>query len=266
MTSLPNISLLVAGPARARPLVLLHGVGSNARSFSGVFAELGDKRRLIAWDCPGYGGSAPLEVEHPTATDYVHALERLLEWHGIESFDLLGHSMGALIAGRAATLLGDRIGRLVLSSPALGNRAPPGAPLAPSAQTRIDALIAEGNESFAAKRGPRLVHRRDDKALVAEVAGTMAQVRMPGYAQACHLLSCSDLIADAARITQRTLVMVGAQDEITPPPACRRVYDALMAASPSLGHRFELIDEAGHAVAQEQPRSMARAVQSFLES
>ena len=266
MTSLPGISLLVAGPARGRPLVLLHGVGSNARSFSGVFAELAGQHRLVAWDCPGYGGSAPLGLEHPTATDYVHALERLLEWLGIDTFDLLGHSMGALIAGRAAQLLAPRIRRLVLSSPALGNGAPVGVPLAPSAQTRIDALIAEGHETFAATRGPRLVHRRDDKALVAEVVGTMAQVRMPGYAQACHLLSCSDLVADAARIRIRTLVMVGAQDEITPPQSCRRVYDALMKASPELGHRFELIDQAGHAVAQEQPRAVARLLRDFLES
>ncbi len=94
----------------------------------------------------------------------------------------------------------------------------------------------------------------------------MAQIKLPGYAQACHLLSCSDLVADAAGIRNRTLVMVGAQDEITPPASCRRVYDALMKASPELGHRFELIDQAGHAVAQEQPQPVARLLRDFLES
>lgn len=264
MTPIPNISLLVGGPPAARPLVLLHGVGSNARSFSGVFSELATTRRLVAWDAPGYGGSAPLDKQYPTADDYADALVRLLDWLGIEHLDLLGHSMGALIAGRFAIRFADRVGRLVLSSPALGNAAPAGLPLAPSAQARIDGLIDEGNEAFAAKRGPRLVYRRTDAALVAEVVGAMAQVRMPGYAQACHLLSCSNLIADAAHIRTPTLVMVGAQDEITPAPNCRRVFDALLAASPTLGHRFEQIDTAGHAVAQEQPGAMARLIMTFL--
>jgi len=39
-----------------------------------------------------------------------------------------------------------------------------------------------------------------------------------------------------------------------------------MKASPELGHRFELIDQAGHAVAQEQPRAVARLLRDFLES
>lgn len=264
MTAMPTITLLVAGPPKGRPLMLLHGVGSNARSFSTLVAELAGDRRLVAWDAPGYGGSAPLAHEHPTADDYSDALARLLDWLAIDTCDLLGHSMGALIAGRFAARFADRIGRLVLSSPALGSAAPVGTALAPSAKARLDGMIAEGAERFAASRAPRLVFGRDDASLVGEVTRAMAEVRLPGYAQACHLLSCSDLITDARRIATPTLVMVGAQDEITPPANCRRVYDALVAASPALPHRFELIADAGHAVAQEQPKAMAQLLRTFL--
>lgn len=264
MSALAQTAVIVAGPADARPLVLLHGIGSNARSFAALIDRLSGDRRLVAWDCPGYGASAPLAMEWPTTDDYADRLAGLLAVLGIGSLDLLGHSMGALIAGRFAALHPGRVRRLVLSSPALGNGARPGLPLAPPAAARLDALKAEGAMQFAATRAPRLVHRRGDAALVAQVTEAMAEVKLPGYAHACHLLSCGDLVDDAARIATPTLVMVGARDEITPPANCRRVHTALAAATPALGHRFELVEEAGHAVAQEQPAAMAHLVEGWL--
>ncbi|SRR5579884_1603909 len=40
-----------------RPLVLLHGIGSSARSRRHQLTGLSDAFSVIAWDAPGYGGS-----------------------------------------------------------------------------------------------------------------------------------------------------------------------------------------------------------------
>jgi len=259
-----GISYLASGLARReRPLVLVHGIGSNAASFAALMRRLAGTRPLVAWDAPGYGGSAPLAGDWPQASDYAGALAGLLSRLGIEKIDLMGHSLGALIAGRFAAEMPARIGRLILASPALGYGTAPGAPLAPSAGNRLEAFIAEGGERFAATRGPRLVHSRHNAALIAGVVKAMSEVKLPGYAQACRMLSCGDLLADGTRLSMQTLVLVGAEDEVTPPANCRRLYDAMVAAKPQLDHQWLTIADAGHAVPQERPEAVANAVAAF---
>src|SRR5437868_226577 len=55
-------------------LLLLHGIGSAARSWRNQLEQLGTRFRVIAWDAPGYGRSAALAPETPDAGDYAGAL------------------------------------------------------------------------------------------------------------------------------------------------------------------------------------------------
>src|SRR5882672_2781120 len=49
-----------AGAADLQHLVFLHGIGGAARAWRGQLDAFGGRYRAIAWDMPGYGGSAPL--------------------------------------------------------------------------------------------------------------------------------------------------------------------------------------------------------------
>ncbi len=257
-----SIGYLESGGDRAAPLVLLHGIGSNANSFAPLMAALPADLKTLAWDAPGYGSSAPLTLEWPSADDYVAALDAFLDRLGIARLHLLGHSMGALIAGRFAVRHADRLASLTLASPALGYGTAPGATLAAPAANRLEAMIAEGAPQFAATRGPRLVWNNTMRPhVVADVIAAMSEVRLPGYRHSSRMLSCADLVADAAHIRTPTVVLVGDKDEITPPENCRRVYDALIAATPALAHRFELVSDCGHAVVQENPKAVAELME-----
>ena len=57
-----------------RTIVMLHGIGSNAASFSPLFGALDEDAQVLAWNAPGYLGSSPLAAEWPTADDYAEAL------------------------------------------------------------------------------------------------------------------------------------------------------------------------------------------------
>lgn len=76
------------------PLLLVHGLGSSARSWSPVMDQLAAHRHVIAVDLPGFGATPPLagEVSIRTLAD---ALTEYLRLEGILGIDAVGSSMGA---------------------------------------------------------------------------------------------------------------------------------------------------------------------------
>ena len=245
-----------AGP----PLVLLHGIGSNARSWTQQLADLGSLRRVVAWDAPGYGDSTPVAPPRPTAADYAERLTRFLDGLGLDRIALLGHSLGALVAGAFAAARPHRVGRLLLANPALGHRTNPQAPLPPPAQARLDDLAALGPAGLAARRAPRLLSPAATPAQVGQVRATMAEIDPDGYRQAVAMLAQGDLGADAGAIAVPTLVLSGGEDSVTPPAGSR----ALAAAMPNA--RYREIPGAGHLSYVERPAAFNAAVREFLSA
>jgi pimeloyl-ACP methyl ester carboxylesterase len=126
----------------ALPLVLLHGIGSGAASWVQQFEMLGATRRVLAWDAPGYGASTPVAADSPAAADYASVLKEWLDALGIERCVLLGHSLGAIIAGAFAVTHAQRVAGLLLLSPAGGY----GAASAEVRNTKRDQRLAMLNE------------------------------------------------------------------------------------------------------------------------
>lgn len=231
-----------AGEGTRTPLVLLHGIGSNAGSWVGQFEAFAAERRVIAWNAPGYGGSVPLPAAAPVAGDYGAALWRLMDHLGAAQCILVGQSLGAIMATAAARIAPPRVAALVLASPATGYAVPPGADLPETISRRISDIRELGPEGMAERRAMRLV---TDKALPevrALVRSAMASVNPDGYEQAVRLLAASDLPALLHGVSRPGMVLWGAEDVVTPPPGCRRIVEAFSGVQgieiPGLGHAF----------------------------
>jgi pimeloyl-ACP methyl ester carboxylesterase len=254
-----RIEWIEAGSGEA--LVLLHGIGSAARSWSAQLAgPLARSRRLIAWNAPGYGQSLPLPADAPRAADYAAALADLLDALGIAGCDLLGHSLGALIATSFAAGSPQRVASLTLASCAVGHARLDADERARLLESRIADVRDLGARGMAEKRGPRLVTPDAPEAIRAAVIDTMGSVEPMGYEQAARMLSAGDLFADLARLPPGLPVEVicGAEDVITPPAINERVA----AARP--GTPFTLVPQAGHAVYLEQPARFDSIVGGFI--
>lgn len=245
-------------PGSGPVLVLLHGIGSNASSFAPLVSHLPADFRIIAWNAPGYLGSAPLPQDWPVARDYANAFAGLAERLALPRFTLLGHSLGALIGGAFAATQGKKLNNLILASPALGHGMEQNGALSPASQARIDDLTSMGAKSFAAARAPRLVFQPEAHARVlGMVRDGMAQVSMPGYGQAARMLASGRLLDDAARLAVPTDVITGIEDIVTPPEGARRLHAALKAES--RGRLVEL-NGTGHAIYQQDPMRFAQAI------
>jgi pimeloyl-ACP methyl ester carboxylesterase len=97
-----------------KPLVLIHGFGSDHKSWDGIFEALSAAHRVIRYDLRGFGASVDRSTE-----PFSHAadLKALLDHLKIERTDLLGVSMGGAVAVNFALRASERVERLVLVSP-----------------------------------------------------------------------------------------------------------------------------------------------------
>lgn len=97
-------------PGSKGPLACLHGLTSHSRAFAGLATELPDYR-MIAVDCRGRGRSTkepPFGIEQHAAD-----LAAVLDNVGVGRATLVGHSMGAFVAGAFTARHPDRVERLV---------------------------------------------------------------------------------------------------------------------------------------------------------
>ena len=240
-----------AGPV----LVCLHGIGSRAWGWAALAAHL-PGWRLIAWDAPGYGSSAPLAADWPVAADYAEALYCLTNTLGLARVHVVGHSLGTLIGASYARNYPQAVESLTLASGAQGDSLPPGAPLGAARESRINDLQTLGAKDFAQSRAPRLIaDAAAHPELVAQVRAAMATVTLPGYAQAVRMLASGDLAADCAALTCRTAVIVGEADAVTPPAQSRRAHAALQRPG-----ALVLVPGCGHALPLQAPAALASVI------
>ena len=97
-----------------RPLVLLHGLGNNYKSWTYVLHEVDHRRfRVIAFDLLGFGDAPKPDVDY-TLQDHATAVIATLDKHGIQKAFIAGHSMGCLVALEVAKQRPDLAARLIL--------------------------------------------------------------------------------------------------------------------------------------------------------
>jgi pimeloyl-ACP methyl ester carboxylesterase len=236
------------------PLLFLHGAGMDHTVWhfpARYFAHRG--RAVLAPDLPGHGDSAG----PPLATVEAMAawVERLLAALDLEGAALVGHSMGAAVA-LAAAARSPRVARLAL----LG--AAPRMPVHP--------------ELLAAARGDR----REAGDLVASwghgAIGRMGGGPAPGLwlmdgarrlldraapqVLATDLAACDrfDAAALAGTVRCPALVLVGAEDRMTPPREGRRLAGLIAGAE------LRELAGVGHMMMTERPDRVIDALKGWV--
>ena len=230
--------------------VLLHGIGSASGSWlmqlEAAQAHAGSKKTgLLAWDAPGYSTSSPVAPAQPNAGDYADKLWAWLDALGItHPVTLVGHSLGALMATRAAVQRPGQVVRLVLLAPAQGYARASAAERDKKLNDRLQQLAELGPELLGQQRGAGMVSPNAPPDMKAYVQHMMSHIKVRGYTQAAHLLAGGDLLTDMARVECPVTVASGRLDNATPMQACQAVAQAANTAWIDLG-------PVGHACALE---------------
>lgn len=98
-----------------QPLLYLHHI-AGMQGWEPALAELSTRFDVIAPYHPGWGPSEGLE-QVDSGLDLVLHYVDFLEYLGLESVHVLGHSVGAWIASELAAIRPDRVKKLALANP-----------------------------------------------------------------------------------------------------------------------------------------------------
>ncbi len=100
------------GPA----LLVLHGGGASAEALLQLAERIGAGHRVLVPNLAGYGRNSPLDNSRPALEQHLAVVQRAF---GLcdGPIDVVGHSMGGLMALRAAACWPDRVRRPVAVEP-----------------------------------------------------------------------------------------------------------------------------------------------------
>ena len=105
--------LIGNGPADADPVVAVHGITANSRSWLAVARALDGRAALLAPDLRGRGASN--ELPPPFGMEaYARDMLAVLDCLGLERPVLVGHSLGAYAVARFAAEHPERVGSALL--------------------------------------------------------------------------------------------------------------------------------------------------------
>jgi pimeloyl-ACP methyl ester carboxylesterase len=211
------------------PVVLVHGLSGSWRWWTSVYERLAERRRVYMLDLPRLG----LRL---SAAELGAWLGRWLRAGGLDSVDLVGHSLGGLVAAELAASEPERVLRLALVAPA-------GIPCGRRLSTRALRLV----ETLYDIRGR-----------LPTMAGDALRAGPLGLIDGAFFASVRDLRAELASVRAHSLLVWGELDRLVPMTVVPDWQQALPGA------RLVVL-QCGHVPMWEAPNELAACLATFLD-
>ncbi len=244
------------GMAGRPPVVLLHAFPLDGTMWAPQLASLGRLGPALAPNLPGFGGRAPGAADLGSFADTV---VRDLDDAGFDRAVVVGCSLGGYVALRLVARHPDRVAALVLVDTRAEADDDPGRTrrTAQAARARAEGVAWLPDTLVPALLGETSRHQRPT--VVESVRDRVAGADPEGVARALEAMrDRPDSAPLLPEIDVPTLVVVGAEDTLTPPETARQLAGAIPGA------RLEVIPEAGHLSSLERPLAFDAVLLEFL--
>jgi pimeloyl-ACP methyl ester carboxylesterase len=238
-----------------KDLLLLHGAGGHLPN-DPLIAVLATKYRVVAPLLPGYGESTGEDDLRDMLDVTLHALD-VMEALKLRKPIVVGHSMGGMIAAEMAAIAHTEVAKLCL--------------LAPAGLWLDDHPIVDIFTKLPYELPALLFHDADlGRRLMTAGGGDMGDMeflkrflvmnarRLGMAGKLLFPIPDRGLTQRLRRITARTLIVWGREDALIPPIYGEAFKKAISKA------RLVRIAKAGHAVGQEKPAAVLKAIRDFF--
>jgi len=253
-----NLNLAYTDTGVGRPLVLIHGYPFNRSLWTEQIPTLSNSNRIIAPDLRGFGDS-DASTDVSTMNRLAADVAALMDHLEIPRATIGGLSMGGYVALAFYKQFPSRVRALVLAD----TRAQ--ADTEEGKQTRAqqaEKALSEGMAGIADAMLPKLltpetVSKRPE--VVKFVRDMMLQTKPEGAAAALRgMAEREDQTELLPKITVPTLILVGAEDAITPVADSEKMHHAIGDS------RLVVLDHAGHVSNLERTQQFNDAFLEFL--
>lgn len=253
----PRIAVDFAGAGEL--VILMHGIGGNKDNWTDQLRALSERYLAVAWDTRGWGDSD--DYEGPlTMADIAADLVRVIEHFGASRADLVGLSMGGMIAQDFWFRHPERVRSLVLcdTSPGLrGDRS----------DVEIEEFLALRRKPLLEGKTPAdiapnvartLSGRAATELSTSRLVSSLSKLHTGSYLKALETITRHALPADVSTIHAPCLLIVGEDDRLTPPSIHERMHAAIA------GSQLTVLPKAGHLSNVEAPETFNAALLAFL--
>jgi pimeloyl-ACP methyl ester carboxylesterase len=227
-------------------LLLLHGLFGALSNFKGIIAEFSNDYNIVTPILP----IIEMPLKSVGLKGLVGYIETFVDYKGFDDMHLLGNSLGGHLAQLYTLANADKVKSITLTGSsglfenAMGNSFP-----------------KRGDYDFIRKKTESVFYNPETatKELVDEVFDTVNDrskaIRVVITAKSAVRNNLEDKIH---AIKVPTLLIWGAQDDITPPFVAEKFHELIPNT------RLEFIDKCGHAPMMERPQEFNRILREFL--
>jgi 3-oxoadipate enol-lactonase len=240
---------------QGEPLFLFHSLLADRASFDRIVEPLAARFRVIVPDLPGFGASEAVPGGLEAVADRMAEAVRQLGSSSRPT--VLGNGFGGFVALQMAIRHPGLAGRLVLADC--------GACFSEPGRQAFRTMAAVSREKGLATLGDTAMRRlfapefqAAHPSLMQERLAAFLRTDPGVFRAACDALAGLDLRPDLARVEVPVLVLVGEQDEATPPPMSRELAAGLPDAN------LTVLPGCAHVPQLQEPERFLAAVAPFL--
>ncbi|HKG46959.1 MAG TPA: alpha/beta fold hydrolase [Pyrinomonadaceae bacterium] len=253
-----NLEMAYTDTGAGHPVVLIHGYPFNRSLWADQIPALSGNNRIIAPDLRGFGES-DASPEPSTMNRLAADVAALMDHLEIPRATIGGLSMGGYVALAFYKEFASRVRALVLAD----TRAQ--ADTEEAKQTRAqqaDKALSEGMAGIADAMLPKLLTPETvskHPEIVKRVRDMMLKTKPEGAAAALRgMAEREDQTGLLPKISVPTLILVGAEDAITPVADSEKMHHAIKGSS------LVVLDHAGHVSNMERTQEFNQAFLRFL--
>jgi 3-oxoadipate enol-lactonase len=253
-----SVSYIEEGAINAPAIILIHGFPLNKLMWNKQIGELKDRYRVIAYDIRGHGKTEAGDKDFSIEL-FVNDLICLMDALKIDKTILCGFSMGGYIALNAIVNYPDRFNAILLCDTNCADDSPEAREKRMKA---IESIKVNGLEQYAEESLKKLFapisfskHSKEIAFVKDMIMKTSSQsLYKTLYALAERKETCTIL----QNIKVPALIMVGKEDEITPPDVALSMHEKI------IGSTIHIIEHAGHLSNLENPDRFNELLIKFL--
>ena len=238
------------------PILFLHGFNGSSKSWAYQFDYFKNKRSIIAVDAPGFGQSDPADLD---MLSIAHIVYNLLRSINIVRCDLVGHSMGGMLAQIMASQYNSLINKVILSCTHKGYALLKGSPLREPYRLRLEQRKKMSDEEFGQLRIQKMLPELKNEEIFKFLSLISAEINEGSIQSGGMAMQTLDTTDYLSKLNQDCLILKGSKDIVVSNERSYELEKLLKHA------KIKELQNVGHAPYCEDANTFNGEVENFLQ-